>query len=148
MKKRMRLCMIFIFSSLCSCSRTLLPCCSFRTRKWQVLQRARLHWSVAQRSRATSNPKPEANLLQNSELRPIGSSRTIIEFHHNFSSTSPPQDLTISLDPANTRSHDGSHGKLLQRSCGKLQHQCSRMARGLHREPRDRRNTSSRRNFS
>ena len=27
MKKRKCMCMLFIFSSLCSCSRTLLPCC-------------------------------------------------------------------------------------------------------------------------
>ena len=39
---------------------------------------------VAQWYWATSDQKLESNLLQNWELRPIGSSRTIIEFYHNF----------------------------------------------------------------
>ena len=76
MKKRKCMCMIFIFSSLCSCSCRTVP--------WQAVQRARLHLRVAQRSRAASNPKREANLLHDWELRSIGSSRTIIEFRHNF----------------------------------------------------------------
>ena len=41
-------------------------------------------YECSQWSRATSDQTREANLLQNWELRPISSSRTFIEFHHNF----------------------------------------------------------------
>ena len=101
------MCMIFIFSSLCTCSRTLLPehCKQHGgyTYEWPSGREPRLTQNGNQTFCKTENFVPL--------VVPGLSSRSTT----TSSSPSPPQDLSISLDPANTRSHEGVAGNCSER---------------------------------
>ena len=81
MKNRKFMCMIFKFSSLQLFEDTLA-----------VLS----HGKLCKEHGYTYDQKWESDLLQNRQLRPMGSSRSIIEFYHNF--FLDIADLSISLD--------------------------------------------------
>ena len=81
LEKRKCMCMVFISSSLCSCSRTLLPCCPLASLAKSTV--TLFEWPSGREPRLTNNER-EADLLPNRELRSFGSSKTIIESHQNF----------------------------------------------------------------
>ena len=83
------MCMIFTLSSLCSCSRTLLP--------------------SDREPRLTKNGNQTQNRTENFFLL-VGPGLSSSSCTTASSSTSPPQDLSVSLDPANTRSNEGATG--------------------------------------
>ena len=65
-----------------------------------------------QRSRATSDQQREADLLQNRELRSMGSSRTFIDFHHNFVLDIASAGSIYFFGPSKDAQQRGSYGKL------------------------------------
>ena len=111
------MCMIFIFSSLCSCSKTLLSYCPLASFAKSTVLR------VAQQSRAASDQKREANLLQNRELRPL-----VVVDYHRIPARAHPLHRVCNEEQIAGHSSKGF----------------SRIARGLHREPLDRTNNWSR----
>ena len=142
MKKRKFTCRIFIFSSLCSCSKILLPYCPLAN---------------FAKSAATLMSVPAVV----SHVRPKMGNQTFCRTE-NFvllvvpelssscttapSSTSPPHNLTISLEPANARSNEEATDYCSKGVAGNCKGEG--IPEWFHREPRDRRNTSSRRYVS
>ena len=100
MKKRKCMCMIFIFSSLRSCSRMLLCIVP-----WQTLCKEH-GYTVAQWLWATSDQKWETDLCRTENFVPLVVPGLSSRSTTASSSTSSPQDL----DPANVRSNEGSTG--------------------------------------
>ena len=104
MKKSKCMCMIFIFSSLRSCSKILLCIVP-----WQTLCKEH-GYTVAQWLWATSDQKWETDLCRTENFVPLVVPGLSSRSTTASSSTSSPQDLSVSLDPANVRSNEGSTG--------------------------------------
>ena len=75
-----------------------------------TLQSARLHVWVAQWSWATSDQKWETDLQRTENFVHLAVPGLSSRSTTASSSTSSPQDLSVSLDPANVRSNEGSTG--------------------------------------
>ena len=145
MNKHRSLCMIFIFPSLCSCSRILLPYCplaNFAENTVTLMCGPVVVSHVWPKMGIRPSAEPENIVVL--VVPWLSSSSTTAS-----SSTVPPQDLSISLYPANMRSNEGATANCSERVAGNCRRRrYSKMAGGLRREPRDRRSTCTRRDFS
>ena len=106
MKKRKFMYMIFMFSSLCSCSMILLPYCPLASFAKSTVTRT--SGPAGREPRLNQNGKQTFCKTENLVL--FGSSWAIIEYQHelhlDIASASVP------FDPANMRSKKGGYGKL------------------------------------
>ena len=143
MKKRKCMCMIFIFSSFCSCSRILLPYCPLATFAKSTV-------TLMSGPAVVSQVWPKMGNRRFAEQR-TSSHCQFQEYHQVQPQLHPRHRLRriclflwiqqICEVTKGLRGNCGEGGKLQQR-------RCSRMAVGLYREPRDRRSTCNRRDFS
>ena len=144
MKKHKCMCMIFIFSSLRSCSKILLCIVP-----WQTPCKEHgytYEWPSGREPRLTKNGK------QTSAEPRTSSPWQFQDYHHALPQLHPRHRLRrISLFRWIQEICEVTKGlrETAARSCGELQQGWySRVAGGLHRELRDRRSTSTRWNFS